>query len=555
MTVSWSLHSAATIVLAREGAGSMQLLFVQRNPGASAFGGAYVFPGGTLEQGDGDREIWQRTRGLSADEADRRMNLPEGALSYWVAAVRECYEEAGILLAVDRDGRTLAAERIAALAARREALNRRELTFREFLLQEDLYIPAARMVYFAHWITPPVHPRRFDTRFFVTLAPPDQEVQHDNTETVESRWMSPREALEHVKNDEIKMVRATQAIVASLGQFASPADAIAQLAARPHVPMNRPCVAQGRDGPKFFRHGDAAYAEVHWVDPGESGASTYDMLPDVPKRLDRYVTRVLAPNPGFMTGPGTNSYLVGERELIAIDPGPADHKHIEALAAAAAGRLRWIVLTHTHRDHSPGAVPLHEATGAPVAGRAARADSPHDAHVPLDRVLCEGDVVQADGIELRVLHTPGHASNHLCYLLPETRMLFTGDHVVQGSTVVIAPPDGNMNAYLRSLERLKAVDVVILAPGHGYLIGQPHLEVTRLIAHRLAREAKVRAALHAAGGSATLEALLPKVYDDVPAAIHPVAARSLRAHLEKLLEDGELRFAEEHWTAQQPSAP
>jgi glyoxylase-like metal-dependent hydrolase (beta-lactamase superfamily II) len=126
-------------------------------------------------------------------------------------------------------------------------------------------------------------------------------------------------------------------------------------------------------------------------------------------------------------------------------------------------------------------------------------------------------------------------------------MLFTGDHVVQGSTVVIAPPDGNMNAYLRSLERLKSLDAAILAPGHGYLIGQPAIEAARLIAHRLAREGKVRAALIDAGGSATLEALLPKVYDDVPAAVHPVAARSLRAHLEKLAEDGEIGLSAGVW--------
>jgi glyoxylase-like metal-dependent hydrolase (beta-lactamase superfamily II) len=344
-------------------------------------------------------------------------------------------------------------------------------------------------------------------------------------------------------------VHATQLIVAGLGKFTSPAEAVARLRAVEYVPMNRPCVAQGSEGPKFVRHGDAAYAEVLWSDPQESGESLYDLLADVPKRLDRFVTRVLAPNPGFMTGPGTNSYLVGERELIAIDPGPADPAHIDALLAAADGRLRWIVLTHTHRDHAPGAIALHEATGAPIAGRAARADSGYDVHVPFDRVLQDGDVVQVEGVELQAVHTPGHASNHLCYLLRATGMLFTGDHVVQGSTVVIAPPDGSMNAYLRSLERLKSLDVVILAPGHGYLIGQPQIEAARLIAHRLGREGKVRAALRNAGGSATLEALLPKVYDDVPAAIHPVAARSLRAHLDKLVEDGEVSVSAGVWAS------
>jgi glyoxylase-like metal-dependent hydrolase (beta-lactamase superfamily II)/8-oxo-dGTP pyrophosphatase MutT (NUDIX family) len=547
------LRAAATIVLARAGADDMELLFLQRSPGSPQFAGAYVFPGGTLEEGDRDPELWQRVLGVTAQEADRRLSLPQGALSYWIACVRECYEEAGILLAVDERRAPVAAQRVKGLSHRRDALNARTLNFKDFLLQENLYIAADQMVYFAHWITPPVQPRRFDTRFFLIQAPDGQDVQHDNTETVHSRWMRASEVLELVKREEIKMVRATQAIVAGLGKFPTAGEALTQLRAATHIPMNRPCVAQGREGPKLFRISDAAYAEIHWVDPEESGESTYDLLPDVPKRLDRLVVRLLAPNPGFMTGPGTNTYLVGEHELIVIDPGPADPAHTAAIVAAGAGRIRWIVLTHTHRDHSPGATALREVTGAQIAGRSSRADSPHDAHVAFDRVLSDGDVVQCDGAELQVVHTPGHASNHLCYLLPETRMLFTGDHVVQGSTVVIAPPDGNMRAYLRSLERVKGLDLAILAPGHGYLIGQPQQEVTRLIAHRLKREAKVRHTLAEVGGRATLEVLLPRVYDDVPVAIHPVAARSLRAHLEKMAEDGELHLTDGSWELQRSS--
>ena len=549
------LRPAATIVLVRERLAGMELLFLQRSPSAPHFAGAYVFPGGTLEEGDRDPELYRRVLGVAAEEADRRLNVAGGALGFWVACVRECYEEAGILLAVDEQHRPISARRLEALTRQRDALNAGTLQFKDFLLQENLFIPAAQMVYFAHWITPPVQPRRFDTRFFLSQAPADQPVQHDNTEIVGSCWMRPSEAFERVKRDEIKMVRATRAIVTGLGNYATPAEALAQLSAVTHVAMNRPCLAQGRDGPRLFGAGDAQYAEIHWVDPEESGESTYDLLPDVPKRLDRYVVRMLAPNPGFMTGPGTNTYIVGERELIVIDPGPADSAHIAAIVAASAGRIRWIVLTHTHRDHSPGATSLREATGAQIAGRSGRSQSPHDGHVALDRVLADGDVVRCDGVELQVVHTPGHASNHLCYLLTQTRMLFTGDHVIQGSTVVIAPPDGNMTAYLRSLQRVKELDVAILAPGHGYLIGQPHREVSRLIAHRLAREAKVRAAISEAGGQATLEALLPRVYDDVPAAIHPVAARSLRAHLEKMVEDGELSVGEDVWISRPTAIP
>jgi glyoxylase-like metal-dependent hydrolase (beta-lactamase superfamily II) len=145
-----------------------------------------------------------------------------------------------------------------------------------------------------------------------------------------------------------------------------------------------------------------------------------------------------------------------------------------------------------------------------------------------------------DGVTLRALQTPGHASNHVCYLLEQTRMLFTGDHVMQGSTVVINPPDGDMRAYLASLEMLLAEDLAILAPGHGYLIGEPQREIRRLISHRMARERKVLTSLQQLG-KASVEELLPLAYDDVPQRIHRVAARSLTAHLDKLVADGAVR--------------
>jgi glyoxylase-like metal-dependent hydrolase (beta-lactamase superfamily II) len=164
-----------------------------------------------------------------------------------------------------------------------------------------------------------------------------------------------------------------------------------------------------------------------------------------------------------------------------------------------------------------------------------------------DRVLSDGDRLSLDGFSLRAIHTPGHASNHLCYLLEETGMLFTGDHVMQGSTVVINPPDGDMRVYLASLERLLALEVAIFAPGHGYLIGAPHKEVKRLIAHRLAREAKVAAALRRRG-PATLEELVAEAYDEVSPRLHPVAMRSLAAHLDKLVAEGRARQASGRYT-------
>jgi glyoxylase-like metal-dependent hydrolase (beta-lactamase superfamily II) len=241
-----------------------------------------------------------------------------------------------------------------------------------------------------------------------------------------------------------------------------------------------------------------------------------------------------------MTGPGTNTYLVGIDELIVIDPGPDDESHMQAILAAAGAPVRWILCTHTHMDHAPGAERLRQLTGATVAAMAApRTD--HDFQLSVDRVLADGDTIECGAVSIRALHTPGHASNHVCYLLAHNRMLFTGDHIMQGSTVVIWPPDGNMRAYIDSLRDLLKVDIAVLAPGHGNLIEKPQDELNRLIEHRLRREDKVRQAVLRAGTGATIEALLPSAYDDVSKSLYKWAALSLQAHLEKLVADGELR--------------
>ncbi len=517
---------AATLILLRAGADGLQTLMLQRTQEAAFLGGAYVFPGGSLDAADA---ATRRVVGLTDAQASERLGVACGGLAYYVAAVRECFEEAGVLLALHKDGTPVCAADAQKLLPWRER-------FFEMLEAQDLYIPAAALAYYGHWITQPGRSRRFDTRFFVALAPEGQEGAHDATEHVHQLWTTPHNALERGRRGEIELVYATKHTLQDLARFTEPHAAFEHARSLPEIPTNRACWAQGKQGARVFRRGEAPYFEIHWSDPQETGQTSYDLEPGVPKRLDRFTTRLIAPNPGMMTGPGTNTYLVGGDELAVIDPGPAIDSHIEKILAFA--NIRWILCTHTHLDHSPAAAAIKAATGAKVLGRPA----PHgqDSSFSPDEVLEHGQRLALGGVSLKAIHTPGHASNHLCYLLEDTRMLFTGDHVMQGSTVVINPPDGNMRAYLASLELLLAEDLAILAPGHGYLIGEPRHEIRRLVQHRMRRESKVVAAL-ARLGNPTLEEVLPLVYDDVPARLHAVASRSLTAHLQKLVAEGTAR--------------
>lgn len=276
-------------------------------------------------------------------------------------------------------------------------------------------------------------------------------------------------------------------------------------------------------------------------------AELVGLVHDRPETVAPGVVRITAANPGMMTGPGTNTYLIGTGELAVVDPGPDDAAHLDAVAGAGGGRIRWIFVTHTHPDHSPGAAGLAGRTGAERLGFASRDG------FTADRTIADGFELRRPGLSLRAVHTPGHASNHLCYLAdlvaerPGTgsTMLFTGDHVMDGSTVVISPPDGDMTAYLASLALLSDLEprIDVIAPGHGLLIEDPGAAVAAYIAHRQEREERVAAGL-AAAGSATIDQLVPVVYQDVDEDRFPVARRSLWAHLRKLTDDGRVRSSD-----------
>jgi glyoxylase-like metal-dependent hydrolase (beta-lactamase superfamily II) len=275
------------------------------------------------------------------------------------------------------------------------------------------------------------------------------------------------------------------------------------------------------------------------------------------ERPHELVRRVLAPNPSPFTFTGTQTYIVGEGEVAIIDPGPGDATHVEALLAAVDGeRVAAILCTHTHRDHSPASRPLAAATGAPIVGCAAlaleddglRADAAFDFDYAPDRVLADRESLAADGWSLTAVATPGHTSNHLCFALAGTGLLFTGDHVMGWSTTVVSPPDGDMTLYMASLERLLARDDAAYFPAHGPPVDDPHDHVRRLIEHRRMRERQILAFLDS--GEGRVPVMVVDMYRDIDPRLHPAAGRSVLAHLADLERRGLVRREEQAWIRQ-----
>ena len=305
---------------------------------------------------------------------------------------------------------------------------------------------------------------------------------------------------------------------------------------------------QGGQKAQFLAH-DSPYGELALTSPDGQVVHSLDWQSKKPVPLLKNVMRLTAPNPGVMTGPGTNSYIVGTLAsgYIVIDPGPNDDAHIARLYAATAGRIQAIVCTHSHPDHSPGARPLQAlcATRPPILGLPSTPNARADSHFTPDRALLDQELLAlacpsdaADAHTLKVIFTPGHAANHVCLVLVEDGLLVSGDHILNGSTTIISPPDGEMTAYLDSLDRLvsacdaHAIDFIL--PAHGHVLGQAKQAIGQLKAHRLKREAKVLAAMntHPAGTPQDWVAL---AYDDTDPRLWPIALRSLQAHVDRLV--------------------
>ncbi|HRO59222.1 MAG TPA: MBL fold metallo-hydrolase [Burkholderiaceae bacterium] len=525
---------AATILLLRDTPRGPEVLMTRRSPSASFAPGAYVFPGGVVDPMDSSPQA----RAVSVWRPDQ----PEDLLAYATAAVRESFEELGILLAQPQ---TPGVDLTAAIGQLPRHPDER---FYERLSDAGLHLALDKLHWLSRWITDRDMPKRFDTRFFAARMPDGQQPTADETEQFEPTWVLPAEALERHESGSFEMIFPTIRTLRALARFGDVDTLLRHCGENPGAWVSTPRGARLRGRIQRFDENDLPFGELELVSPDGQIVHDVDWQHERPVRLLRHVQRLTAPNPGRMTGPGTNTWIIGEPGgYLVIDPGPDDDGHIRRIAEIVGDGLKTIVCTHAHPDHAPGAAPLKALTGAPILGRpTGPLFDPQWAFTP-ERTLEDGERLKVGDSTLRILHTPGHVSNHICLLLEEDGLLFSGDHILNGSTTVISPPDGDMRDYVAQLHRLADEPFDYILPAHGHVIASGKNEVARLIAHRMAREEKVLAALRAAGAPATLDELVLTAYDDVDPVIRPVAKRSLTAHLLKLRDDGVAAQDGEHW--------
>jgi glyoxylase-like metal-dependent hydrolase (beta-lactamase superfamily II)/8-oxo-dGTP pyrophosphatase MutT (NUDIX family) len=518
---------AATVLLLRDTAAGIEILMTRRSPTASFAPGAYVFPGGGIDAADAQAHAIAARRATQSDER----------LTQAIAAIRESFEELGILLARHGDGRFATAADVHALD--------RHAPFAPQIRERGLVLAADQVFLLAHWITDRDLPRRFDVPFLVARMPEGQVPVADEAEQFEPVWVRPADALARHAAGQFFMVFPTIRTLERLQKFESVDAVLAACASEQPLWTSCPRAGflQGAEA-RYMEH-ESPYGELALVCPDGQVLHHLDWRTDLPVPLMHNVMRLTAPNPGVMTGPGTNSYIVGDPDTgyIVIDPGPVDPGHQERLWRATGGDIRLIVCTHSHADHSPGARPLQALCRQqpPILGLpSAPTARPASAFTP-DRGLADGELLSVEGggrtHTLKVIHTPGHAANHLCLVLVEDGLLLSGDHVLNGSTTVVDPPDGDMTAYLDSLDRLAAAcdehGIDFILPAHGHVLGFAKRAIGMLKAHRLQREAKIVAAMRARP-QGTLEDWVELAYADVPPRMWPVAQRSLLAHVQRI---------------------
>jgi glyoxylase-like metal-dependent hydrolase (beta-lactamase superfamily II)/8-oxo-dGTP pyrophosphatase MutT (NUDIX family) len=507
-------RASASVVLWRGNGDELEVFWVQRAFGMAFMGGWHAFPGGGVSSRDRGARL--RDEPVIGDEIPAGAALPEAvtadvddlgpilAPGVVAAAVRELFEETGVLPGLGAVG--IPADRLLRL---RLALASKELSLNEAFGELGFEPDPTRLEYAGRWLTPPLGPIRFDNRFFLLEWQAEEELQPiaDSRESAGGEWIRPREALARWNRGEV-------------------------LAAPPIVHLLR---VLDEDGPRV------GMSRLHC--PEEANLGPYRNIEFRPGVILLPVRTPTLPPASF-----TNCYLLGTDSCVVVDPGAADELQVGWLAAAVQGardklgrQVREIWLTHHHPDHVGGASALRERLGVPVAAHSETA-ARLAGRLTVDRRIADGEVTQlgtaSREFTVRALHTPGHARGHLSFLHEELGSLLVGDVVAGFGTIVIDPPEGDMQQYLETLETLRDLAPRTLFPGHGPTILDAVGKLTGYREHRLWREERILNAWRE--GDHEPAAMLERVYDDVPRQAYPLAERQIVAHLERLETLGRL---------------
>lgn len=483
---------ASTLVLLRPSHTGFEVLLTVRPKNLRFMGGASVFPGGAVDAADVDPD-WAAASILSGSEAAERLGVddPIEALGWFVCALREAFEEVGFIVGegpLDEIDRSPDAR-----------------AFRDDCLRLGVRLGTDRLIPAGRWVTPFGAPTRFDARFFLYVVDGDFAPVPDPREVEGVGWIPPGRALEELSAGSRSMAPPTVEMLQRLDAFATIEEAVSGLSAR-----------------------------------GVGGSGQI-----LSARLSPSIHVVLAPNPGLMTGPGTNTYIVGTGPYAVIDPAVDDDEYLDAIEEAAAEGISDILITHRHLDHIEGADALAERTGATV-----RAWGTEPAGGVAVAALGDGDRIEVGDLTLTTIYAPGHASDHVCFSIDEGDrgiFLFSGDNVLGEGTAVIAPPDGNMRDYLESLDRLEAVAPDRIFPGHFRPLDEGTDVIRSYISHRAERAASILACLSASDGPLSAEEIVQLVYVDVAPQLHPIAVYSVLAHLEMAAAEGLVERADGRW--------